>query len=331
MNKVVAVLGVAAVATLAGCKDPNYKTMSSSPDEVKTIPSAPAQEAKPSCTCPRGTVHASPCACGADDCACQVAVPPPAPAPQAAPAPAKEADYTIYIVQRGDYLAKISKRYNVRIDAIKELSGLKSDTIRLGQKLKLPGKIDVGEQKMPTQTSAPKAKKAPEADYTGATKDYVIKRGDTLGGIAYGHGCTIRQLKKLNNMTSDAIREGKTLKVPADAKKAAPAPAPKKAAAPKAPEKKSEAKAPEAAPAPATPAPQPATAVEAEPTEAEEAADAPAATPDTISYTVKEGDDLIGLAVRFGVDVSVIQDLNNMPPEAQVTVGQVIKIPASGL
>ena len=55
------------------------------------------------------------------------------------------------------------------------------------------------------------------------------------------------------------------------------------------------------------------------------------AAPATVDYTVREGDDLIGLSVRFGVDASVIQDLNNMPPEAQVTAGQVIKLPASAL
>ncbi len=331
MNKVMAVLGVAAVATLAGCKDPNYKTMATSPDEVKTLPPAQTQEVKNSCACPAGTTHTSPCACGADDCACVVVQekPKPAPAPEAKPAPEKapEADYTLYIVQRGDYLAKISKKFNVKIDAIKSLNNLKNDTIRLGQKLKLPGKIDVGEQKEPTQASSPKAKKAPEADYTGATKDYVIKRGDTLGGIAYSHGCTIRQLKKMNNLSSDAIREGKTLKVPAEAKKAAPTKETAKPAATKVEEKK-----PVAAPAPApTPAPQPAAAATPEPTDAEEAPDAVDAAPATVDYTVREGDDLIGLSVRFGVDASVIQDLNNMPPEAQVTAGQVIKLPASAL
>ena len=46
---------------------------------------------------------------------------------------------TIHTVQRGDYLAKISKKYNVPISLIKRLNPeLESDNLRIGQKLKIP-------------------------------------------------------------------------------------------------------------------------------------------------------------------------------------------------
>ena len=73
MNKFGFVLGVAAVATLAGCKDPDYKYANASKTqnevknvdtEVKTIAPAPA----PKCTCLPGTKHASPCMCGDPNC-----------------------------------------------------------------------------------------------------------------------------------------------------------------------------------------------------------------------------------------------------------------------
>ncbi|MBQ9295590.1 MAG: transglycosylase SLT domain-containing protein [Paludibacteraceae bacterium] len=42
---------------------------------------------------------------------------------------------------------------------------------------------------------------------------YKIKRGDTLGGIAKKFHCSVKQLKHWNGLKSDAIREGKRLKI----------------------------------------------------------------------------------------------------------------------
>ena len=42
---------------------------------------------------------------------------------------------------------------------------------------------------------------------------YTIKKGDTLGGIAKKFHCTVKQLKQWNGLKSDAIREGKKLKI----------------------------------------------------------------------------------------------------------------------
>lgn len=320
MNKLVTVLGVAAVATLAGCKDPNYKPMFSQ-GEVKVVapdPAAPAvapvSPAAPSCKCPPGTRHASPCTCGAPDCAC-VVVQKPLPPP-----PPPEPEYTVYIVQGGDYLAKISKRYNLTINSIKQLNGLKGDTIRVGQRLKLPGKVDVGVQKAPAKAAAPHA----AADYAGETKEYVVKSGDTLGAIAYGNGCNIRQLKKLNGLQSDSLKVGQKLKVPAKGKAAAaPKPAPVKSAA-VTPVKKNSVAPPE----PKEPAVEPTPTPEPAPEPTPEPAPEPPADSSVSTYTVQEGDDMTGVSIRFGVSASAIRELNNLPEDAQLKVGDVIKLPA---
>ena len=77
----------------------------------------------------------------------------------------------------------------------------------------------------PASGKKPAAKKG-YTSYTGATKEYVVKNGDTLGSIAYGNGINIRQLKALNNLTSDSLKIGQKLKIPAEkvvtAKKSAP-------------------------------------------------------------------------------------------------------------
>ena len=344
MNKFGVVLGIAAVATLAGCKDPDFKRSSAaSQDEVKSVDTAPAPvkavEAEPTpakCTCPPGTKHTAPCACGAPDCKCIVEVKPVVVADVSKPA---EPEYTIYVVQNGDYLAKISKKFNVTIASIKRLNpSIKKDIVRVGQKLKLPGKIDVGVQTAPVAaTAAAPAKKAVAkksyTPYTGATKEYVVVNGDTLGSIAYGNGINIRQLKELNGLATDSLKIGQKLKVPAEkvvtAKKSAPVKEEKVATAAEAmkpaeevaEEKKDEAVSPVAEPAPAVSVTESAApAATAEKTETA----APAAT----TYVVQEGDDMTGVSIRWGVSAAEIRELNNLAEGDQLVPGQIIKLPA---
>ena len=362
MNKFGVVIGIAAVATLAGCKDPDFKRSGTpAQNEVKNVDTtAVAQppatvEVEPvvkKCTCPPGTKHAAPCTCGAPDCKCIVETKPVIVA-DVTKKPV-EPEYTIYVVQNGDYLAKISKKFNVTISSIKRLNpSVRNDVIRAGQKLKLPGKIDVGVQTAPVAAAvsvAPAVKKSVAkngfASYTGATKEYVVKNGDTLGSIAYGNGINIRQLKELNGLSSDSLKIGQKLKVPAEkvakAEKAAPAKAEKKAA----PAKVEKPAAPvaekpaEAAPAVAEAAPaaeaQPAT--KAAPAEAADAAPAEAAAPAepakaeaavaTTTYVVQEGDDMTGVSIRWGVSAAQIRELNNLGDGDKLVPGQIIKLPA---
>ena len=374
MNKFGVVLGIAAVATLAGCKDPDFKRSGKVPqNEMKEVETTAAPVAHvapvavepttPKCTCPPGTKHARPCTCGAPDCKCIVETKPVIVADVSRPA---EPEYTIYVVQNGDYLAKISKKFNVTISSIKRLNpSIKNDVVRVGQKLKLPGKIDLSSVRSvtaaPVTASAQPAKnpvaKKGFTPYTGATKEYVVKNGDTLGSVAYGNGITIRQLKDLNGLSSDSLKIGQKLKIPAEkivkagkkpvAAKAAAA-AEKKSVAEKKPvdekrpvaekdvapveaEKPAEspfAEAEAAALAPATDAAQAATEAakpaEAVAADATKAAEAVATT----TYVVQEGDDITGVSIRWGVSAAEIRELNNLADGDQLVPGQIIKLPA---
>ena len=325
MNKLGIVFGIAAVTVIAGCKDPNYQRKTSK-DDVKDIGTQVEQQPEPAethvvvidekhCTCPPGTKHTEPCQCGAPDCQCVVEQKI-VEKKDVKPLPPPEPEYTVYIVQRGDYLAKISKKYNVTINSIKRLNNLKDDTIRIGQKIKLPGKIEIGEQKVPEGAFAKDTKatvKKPYAAYTGATKEYVVKSGDTLGAIAYGHGINIRQLKELNGLTSDALRIDQKLKVPAE--KVASV----KKVEPKAVEP--EVKAPVEAPVEPVAAPvEPTVETPVAPTVEETSAPAP-------TYTVQEGEDLTDISIRFGVTAAAVRELNNLGENDKLVAGQILKLP----
>ena len=328
MKKLGVVLGVAAIATFAGCKDPDYggrgrtagnevTTIDSTPDATPAVvtPSPIVVKDEPKCKCAPGTKHTEPCNCGAPDCQCIVE--PPAPVVPAT---------TTYIVQRGDTLSKISKRFNIKIAAIRAANpGMKGDVVRLGQKLQLPGQVEVGEQKVPAgAVQGGKPPRSPYAPYTGETKEYVVKGGDTLGAIAYGNGINIRQLKELNGLTSDSIRVGQKLKIPAakPAKVAAavPAVAPAVPAVQPVPAAADEVKTPDVQ----TPEVEP----KADDTLAElQAAEQPVADGEYTSYIVQEGDDIMNVCVAFGLTPAQVMEPNGLKDGDTLKVGQVLRIP----
>ncbi|MBR2920265.1 MAG: LysM peptidoglycan-binding domain-containing protein, partial [Kiritimatiellae bacterium] len=300
MNKLGLVLSLAAVAAVSGCLDPQYRSKRTTTQEPTVGKPAVSSEPVEPVTPVDVTPDPAP-AVNVD------VVDTPAPKPVEVKPVVKEPEFTTYIIQRGDTLSKISKRYNIKIDAIKSSNPqIKNDVIRLGQKIRLPGKVDVGEQTVPagafasnqTKRSAPAAasKKdpAPAKAYTGATKEYIVKNGDTLGGIAIASGLTVRQLKELNGLSKDMIRVGQKLKVPASkVEKNAASPAPDKKVAEK---KVDTVKPTEAA------ADKPVVADEAD--KEEPVADTPAVEPvpapqpaaktdaKYVDYTVQDGDDL---------------------------------------
>ena len=339
MNKLSLVLSLAAVAAVSGCLDPQYKskrTTTQEPTVVKpAVPSEPVEPVTPVdiTTVPAPVVNID-------------VVDKPDPKSVEVKPVVKDPEFTTYIIQRGDTLSKISKRYNIKIDAIKASNPqIKNDVIRLGQKIKLPGKVDVGEQtvpagafasnqtKRPAPAAASKKDPAPAKAYTGATKEYIVKNGDTLGGIAIASGLTVRQLKELNGLSKDIIRVGQKLKVPASKveKKVAPVLTNQKVA-----EKKVDTVKPtEVA------ADKPVVADEAD--KEEPVADTPAVEPvpapqpaaktdaKYVDYTVQDGDDLFEIALREHLTVPELREINNLGPDDKVEPGMVIKIPAPAL
>ena len=294
----------------------------------------------------------------------------------AAPAPAA----AVHVVQKGESLSVISKRYNVKMGAIVAANpGLKPNFIRIGQKLSIPAVAGVpaaapakvmqaaapAPAPVAASTVAPVKTKPAFKAYEGPTKEYVVRNGDSLGKIAWENGITIRALKALNGLQKDNVRVGQKLQVPAEkvvaaakapaaktsaaktsaakpaakpaapAKKAevkqaaAPAPVAEKPAAEKPAAEKPAAAAPVAAPAPAataetaaeTPAPAAAPAADSAPV-----AEAPAAGP---TYTVKEGDDIVSVAINWGISPSQLMDLNDLKAGDGIKAGQVLKLPAS--
>lgn len=97
-----------------------------------------------------------------------------------------------YIVQRGDTLWNISKKFDVPIDEIKRLNSLNSNLLFVGQTLKLPS----------YETT------------TDTNITYIVQKGDTLYSIAAKNDISVNELKTYNNLTSDNLSIGQELNIP---------------------------------------------------------------------------------------------------------------------
>jgi cell wall-associated NlpC family hydrolase len=109
-----------------------------------------------------------------------------------------------YTVNSGDTLIKIANKHRVSLAELMVWNRIKGHIIHPGQKLiisrdQTPSLIEDEEP-----TSAPSPVK--EAIYT-------VKAGDTLSKISSQFSMTVQQLKTLNNLSSDLIYVGQTLKV----------------------------------------------------------------------------------------------------------------------
>ena len=93
-------------------------------------------------------------------------------------------NYKTYIVQKGDSLYTISRRYGVSVDDIKRVNNLKSNTLSIGQELLIPSN---------------------DLDY------YTVQRGDSLYSIAKKFGISVDYLKRKNNLTSNTLSIGQRL------------------------------------------------------------------------------------------------------------------------
>jgi membrane-bound lytic murein transglycosylase D len=105
---------------------------------------------------------------------------------------------TNYVVQKGDNLGNIAKKYNVTVEEIKEWNHLSNINIQLGTSLQV-AKNDLNSNE----------------DIASTTKienvEYVVKKGDNLGYIAKKFGSSLEDLKLWNNLQDNTISLGSSL------------------------------------------------------------------------------------------------------------------------
>lgn len=101
----------------------------------------------------------------------------------------------MYVVQKGDTLYNIAKKFNTTVYDIKVNNNLTSDIIYIGQSLKIPTTLNVS--------------------YNIA---YIVQKGDTLSKLSNVFGVTVNTIVNSNNIKNNIIYIGQTLNIPLDRK-----------------------------------------------------------------------------------------------------------------
>ncbi len=102
-----------------------------------------------------------------------------------------ETETITHTVEKGDYLGKLASTYKVSVTAIKRENNLRSDTLKLGQKLK----ITVSLKDRPV-------------------RKHTVRRGEYLGKIATKYGVSVDSVRKANSLRSDQLAVGQVLIIP---------------------------------------------------------------------------------------------------------------------
>ncbi len=114
-----------------------------------------------------------------------------------------------YRVRSGDYLGKIARRYGVRVSQIKKWNGLRSNNLRIGQRLTIYPRRPVVSKPRKTTTKKTLTKVA-----ANSSEVYTVKTGDTLWSISQKFkGVSVENLKNWNDISGSGIKPGMTLKL----------------------------------------------------------------------------------------------------------------------
>lgn len=149
---------------------------------------------------------------------------------------------TTHIIEKGDTLYSLSRKYGISVDQICSSNSITKDTaIKIGQKLLIPdGKtasasekskssetVKIQEPVKPKETTAKVEEKSSNSSQTEETKTatetvtmkttlYTVAKGDTWYGISRKNGITVLQLWAMNNVDSTAeLKAGQKIKIPA--------------------------------------------------------------------------------------------------------------------
>ena len=122
-----------------------------------------------------------------------------------------------YRVQSGDYLGKIASRYRCTVSQIKRWNNLKSNDIRVGQRLIIyrggsaPASSSSASSSAKTTSSTSNATVSSNGEYL----IYTVQSGDSFYSIAKNYpGVSANDIMNFNGLSSSKIRPGMKIKIP---------------------------------------------------------------------------------------------------------------------
>ncbi|RDX36903.1 LysM peptidoglycan-binding domain-containing protein [Kangiella sp. HD9-110m-PIT-SAG07] len=122
--------------------------------------------------------------------------------------PGKALGLMTYTVKAGDNLSAIAKKHNTSVSYLKNLNKLKSDFLKIGQVLKMPGFANASEHELNFMATLDKNRQRRRY------QTYRVRSGDNLWSIGKRFGVSSSQIAGWNNMNKNStLRIGQRLKV----------------------------------------------------------------------------------------------------------------------
>jgi membrane-bound lytic murein transglycosylase D len=207
-----------------------------------------------------------------------------------------------YVINRGETLGKIAELFDVRVSDLRVWNELPYGApIRIGDTLAVyvpadklavyAGVAAMDDAQKSALVDTKRTSKSEAAQSAGSWTKYRIRSGDNLGSIASRHGVSVADLKSWNGLRSNTVYAGKVLDIQVD-RPEKDRPAPKR------------------------------TASGAKSGDTTKYADN---GKNAVSYTVRPGDTLQGIASSFGVSISDLKKWNGLRG-SRILVGQELLI-----
>jgi membrane-bound lytic murein transglycosylase D len=102
------------------------------------------------------------------------------------------------VVQKGDNLGNIAKKYAVSVEDLKQWNNLSDVNVQLGFQLKIANETENLEEQV-----------AVKKEYK--TQEYVVLKGDNIGNIAKKYKVSSDDIKLWNNLVDNNIQLGSTI------------------------------------------------------------------------------------------------------------------------
>ena len=114
-----------------------------------------------------------------------------------------------YKVRSGDFLGKIAEQYGVGVSQIKQWNGLRSNNLRIGQRLTIYPRRNATSPVTPRETPARSS-----VANNDSSKVHEVRSGDSLWTISKKYpGVSIENLRKWNGISGNNLKPGTRLKL----------------------------------------------------------------------------------------------------------------------
>ncbi|WP_077307294.1 C40 family peptidase [Terribacillus halophilus] len=114
-----------------------------------------------------------------------------------------------YTVKSGDTLSGIAHKHNISLNNLKKWNNINGYLIYPGDKLK----VSAGGSSSSSNSSSSNSSSSSNTSTSSSSSSYKVKSGDSLWKIANNNGVSVSNLKSWNNLSSDIIYVGQTLKI----------------------------------------------------------------------------------------------------------------------